>query len=334
MMGPKVMEIGKVSETVLKRAVFQQIRTKRDEILTGPGVGEDCAIMQLAPDEVFVLSTDPITGTDKDMGTLAVQITANDLASAGAEPVGMLLTVLLPPAADEELICRLMGEVECACEKLHIQGMGGHTEVTAVVNQPVLSVTGVGKAKKGRQITTGGAHVGDDVIVTKWIGIEGTSIVAKEKKEELLQHFPAALVEEAGKLDRFLSVVPEAMIAVEYGVTAMHDVTEGGIYGALWELAEASGVGLAIEKEKIPIRRETEEFCEYFHLDPYRLISSGSMLMTAPDGHRLVEALEEAGIGATIVGRCVAGGAKTIQSGEDTIVLGRPETDELYKIYE
>ncbi|MCD8241680.1 MAG: hydrogenase maturation factor, partial [Lachnospiraceae bacterium] len=159
-------------------------------------------------------------------------------------------------------------------------------------------------------------------------------IIAKERKEELLQHFPAALVEEAGELDRFLSVVPEAMVAVENGVTAMHDVTEGGIYGAFWELAEASGVGLEVEIKKNPIRRETEEFCEYFHLDPYRLISSGSMLMTAPDGHRLVEALEKAGIAAEIVGRCVAGEAKIIRDGADTISLGRPETDELYKIYE
>ena len=182
------MEIGKIPESILKRAVFRQIHTKRDEVLVGAGVGEDCAVMQLAPDEVFVLSTDPITGTEKDMGTLALQITANDLASAGAEPVGVLLTVLLPPSADEPLIRRLMQEVECACEKLHIQVMGGHTEVTAVVNQPVISVTGVGKAKKDRLITTGGAHVGDDVIVTKWIGIEGTSIIAKEKEEEHGNH--------------------------------------------------------------------------------------------------------------------------------------------------
>ena len=227
------MEIGKIPESILKRAVFRQIHTKRDEVLVGAGVGEDCAVMQLAPDEVFVLSTDPITGTEKDMGTLALQITANDLASAGAEPVGVLLTVLLPPSADEPLIRRLMQEVECACEKLHIQVMGGHTEVTAVVNQPVISVTGVGKAKKDRLITTGGAHVGDDVIVTKWIGIEGTSIIAKEKEEELKQHFTGSFVDQAKAFDQYLSVVPEAMVAVAHGVTAMHDVTEGGIYGGI-----------------------------------------------------------------------------------------------------
>ena len=328
------MEIGKVPEAVLKRAVFRQIHTRREEVLVGAGVGEDCAALQLGPDEVFVLSTDPITGTDKNTGELAVQITANDLASAGAESVALLLTVLLPVTADEPMIRRLMKEVDEACEKLHIQVVGGHTEVTAVVNQPVISVTGIGKAKKGHLVTTGGAGIGDDVVATKWIGIEGTSIIAREKEQELLERFAAPFVEEAKNFDRFLSVVPDAAAAVKSGVTAMHDVTEGGIYGALWELAEASGVGLEIDLKKIPVRQETIELCEYYRLNPYQLISSGCMLMTAPDGRRLVRDLEKAGIHATLIGRCVDGKAKKILNGEDTAYLERPKTDELYKIYE
>lgn len=328
------MEIGKVPEAVLKRAVFRQIHTRREEVLVGAGVGEDCAALQLGPDEVFVLSTDPITGTDKNTGELAVQITANDLASAGAEPVALLLTVLLPVTADEPMIRRLMKEVDEACEKLHIQVVGGHTEVTAVVNQPVISVTGIGKAKKGHLVTTGGAGIGDDVVATKWIGIEGTSIIAREKEQELLERFAAPFVEEAKNFDRFLSVVPDAAAAVKSGVTAMHDVTEGGIYGALWELAEASGVGLEIDLKKIPVRQETIELCEYYRLNPYQLISSGCMLMTASDGRRLVRDLEKAGIHATLIGRCVDGKAKKILNGEDTAYLERPKTDELYKIYE
>lgn len=328
------MEIGKVPETVLKRAIFRQIHTKREEVLVGAGVGEDCAVMQLAPDEVFVLSTDPITGTSKSMGALAIQITANDLASAGAEPVGVLLTVLLPPSADEPLIRQLMQEVESACGQLNIQVMGGHTEITAAVNQPLISVTGVGKIKKDQLVTTGGARVGDDVVVTKWIGIEGTSIIAKEKEEELLSRFARPFVEEAKNFDQFLSVVPEAAIAVKSGVNAMHDVTEGGIYGALWELAEASGVGLEIDLKAIPVRQETVEICECFRLNPYQLISSGCMLMTSGDGRKLVRDLEQAGIKATLIGRCVEGKAKKVVNGEDTAYLERPKTDELYKIYE
>lgn len=328
------MEIGKVPEAVLKRSIFRQLHTKREEVLVGAAVGEDCAAVQLGPDEIFVLTTDPITGTAKDMGKLAVQITANDLASAGAEPVGVLLTVLLPPSAEEPLVRQLMQEVEQACEKLHIQAMGGHTEVTAVVNQPVISVTGVGKVKKGCLVTTGGAREGDDVIATKWIGIEGTSIIAKEKEEELLGRFPKTFVEEAKGFDKLLSVVPEAATAVKSGVSAMHDVTEGGIYGALWELAEASGIGLEIDLKAIPIRQETVEICEYYRLNPYQLISSGCMLMTSPDGPGLVRSLERAGIPAALIGRCVEGKAKKIRNGEEVSYLERPKTDELYKIYE
>lgn len=328
------MEIGKVPESVLKRAIFRQIRTKRREVLVGASVGEDCAAVQLAPDEVFVLSTDPITGATKDTGRLAVQITANDLASAGAEPVGILLTVLLPPSADEALIRQLMQEVESVCEELHIQAMGGHTEITAAVNQPLLSVTGVGKVKKGCLVTTGGARPGDAVVVSKWIGIEGTSIIAKEKEEELRKRFPVSLIEEAKEFDRYLSVVPEAAAAVRSGVSAMHDVTEGGIYGALWELAEASGVGLEIDLKAIPVRQETVEICEYYRLNPYQLISSGCMLMTSADGYRLVQELKKAGIPAAMIGRCVEGKAKKIINGEDEAYLERPKTDELYKIYE
>ena len=327
------MEIGKVPENVLKRAVFRQIHMKREEVLVGASVGEDCAAVQLKPEEVFVLSTDPITGTSKNMGRLAVQITANDLASAGAEPVGILLTVLLPPSAEEPLIRTLMQEVESACEDLHVQAMGGHTEITEAVNQPLLSVTGVGKVKKDRMVSTGGARVGDDVIVTKWVGIEGTSIIAREKETELLTRFSRSFVEEAKGFDQYLSVVPEGLLAAASGATAMHDVTEGGIYGALWELAEASGVGLEIDLKSIPIRQETIEVCEHFRLNPYQLISSGSMLITARDGRGLVRELEQAGIRASLVGRCVEGKARKIINGEDTAYLERPKTDELYKIY-
>ena len=126
--------------------------------------------------------------------------------------------------------------------------------------------------------------------------------------------------------------MPDAAPAVKSGVTAMHDVTEGGIYGALWELAEASGVGLEIDLKKIPVRQETIELCEYYRLNPYQLISSGCMLMTASDGRRLVRDLEKAGIHATLIGRCVDGKAKKILNGEDTAYLERPKTDELYKI--
>ncbi len=328
------MKVGKVSETVLKRSIIKQIHTKRDEVLLGAGVGEDCAAMKLSPGEIFVISTDPITGTVKDVGMLAIQITANDLASSGAEPVGVMLTVLLPEEVEEADIREMMRQVEDACAHFHIQVMGGHTEVTRAVTQPVISVTGVGKVREDRLVSTAGAKPGQDILVTKWIGIEGTSIIAKEKEKELLEHFSAAFVDTAKGFDQYLSVLPDSRIAVEHGVSAMHDVTEGGIYGALWEVAEASGIGLEIDLKAIPIRQETVEICEYFELNPYYLISSGCMLMAADRGHDLVRKLEAAGIPAAVIGKATDGRARRIWNGGEESYLERPKTDELYKIYQ
>ncbi len=326
------MKVGKVPEAVLKRSVLKQIRTDRPEVLLGASVGEDCAAVALQEDEMFVLSTDPITGTAKDIGHLAIQITLNDLASAGAEPIGVMLTFLLPEKLSEAKLRAMMEQAEEAAHAANVQIMGGHTEVTRVVNQPVISVVGVGKAKKGRLISTAGARPGMDVIVTKWIGLEGTSIIAKEKEAELLTRYPKALVDEAKAFDRYLSVLPEAATAVKSGVSAMHDVTEGGIFGALWEMAESAGVGLEIDLKKIPIRQETVEVCEFFDVNPYELISSGSMLMAAADGNGLVRALEAEGIHAMCIGKVTQGNDRVIVSGEERRFLEPPKTDELYRV--
>ena len=326
------MKVGKVPEAVLKRSVLKQIRTNRPEVLLGASVGEDCAAVALQEDEMFVLSTDPITGTVKDIGHLAIQITLNDLASAGAEPIGVMLTFLLPEKLSEAKLRTMMEQAEAAAQAANVQIMGGHTEVTRVVNQPVISVVGVGKAKKGRLISTAGARPGMDVIVTKWVGLEGTSIIAKEKEEELLTRYPQALVDAAKEFDAYLSVLPEAAVAVESGVSAMHDVTEGGIFGALWEMAESAGVGLEIDLKKIPIRQETVEVCEFFDINPCELISSGSMLMAAADGNGLVRALEAANIPAVCVGKVTEGNDRVLLSGEERRFLEPPKTDELYKV--
>lgn len=326
------MKVGKVPEAVLKRSVLKQIRTDRPEVLMGASVGEDCAAVALQENEMFVLSTDPITGTAKDIGHLAIQITLNDLASAGAEPIGVMLTFLLPEKLSEAKLRTMMEQAEEAAHAANVQIMGGHTEVTRVVNQPVISVVGVGKAKKGRLISTAAARPGMDVIVTKWIGLEGTSIIAKEKETELLTRYPKALVDEAKGFDRYLSVLPEAATAVKSGVSAMHDVTEGGIFGALWEMAESAGVGLEIDLKKIPIRQETVEVCEFFDVNPYELISSGSMLMAASDGNGLVRALEAEGIPAVCIGKVTDGNDRVIVSGEERRFLEPPKTDELYRV--
>ncbi len=327
------LSAGKIPESLLARAVVGKIEVKRPEVLVGSSIGEDCAVLAQNSDDVYVLSTDPITAAEKNTGSLAVLVTANDLASAGAEPVGILLTVLLPEGSTDEALSGLMDEVAGKCSELNIQIVGGHTEVTDVVKKPLLSVTGVGRCLRDRVITTGGAKPGMDLIVTKAVGLEGTSIIASEHREELRTRLPEELIDRAAGFLSEISVVEDGLTAAAAGAAAMHDVTEGGIYGALWEMAEASGVGLDCTLEKIPIRQETVEICEFFGLNPYRLISSGSMLIAAKDGNGVVEALKGKGIAAACIGRTTAGKDRVIHYGEDnTRFLTPPDIDELHRV--
>lgn len=327
------MEIGKVPENILKRAVFKQLHHRRPEVILRPGVGEDCSAVAVGEDEALVFSTDPITGTDKGIGTLAVHITANDLASSGAEPIGILTSIILSEYTEEPDLRRIMMEIEEACNELSIEVMGGHTEVSDVVKRPIITVTGVGKVKKDKLISTGGLRPGDELVMTKWAGIEGTSIIAAEKEDILKKTLPKELIDEAVSYKKLLSVVPEARIAAECGATAMHDVTEGGIFGALWEIGAASGVGIIADLRKIPIKQETIEICEVFDINPYMLISSGSMLIGCPQGNLLVEKLMQNGINAVVIGRATEGNDRIVVNGDETRYLGPAGSDELYKIY-
>ncbi len=328
------MEIGKVPENILKRAVFKQIKHHRPEVVMHSGVGEDCAAIETQEDEILVFSTDPITGASKGIGALAVHITANDLASSGAQPIGILTSIILPPRTREKKLKVLMEEIALTCKSLNMEIMGGHTEVSDVVNRPLITVTGVGKVKKDKLVSTGGLQPGDDLVMTKWAGLEGTSIIATEKQEELEKRLPAQLIEAAKNMKEQISVLPEAEIAVELGVSAMHDVTEGGIFGALWEMGEAAGVGIVADLKKIPIRQETIEICELFDINPYMLISSGCMLIGTSQGNLLVEELQKQGIPAAVIGRATDNNDRIILNGEEQRFLEPAGSDQLYKIYE
>ena len=326
------MKIGKLPETVLERTILKQISHRRKEVLVGPALGQDCAVLSLEEDEVFTLSSDPITGTVKDLGSHCIHITANDLAASGAEPVGVMLTIMLPSKTKESELKKIMNDAETTCAKLGMEILGGHTEVTDVVKQPLISVTGVGKVRRDKLTLATDMAVGQDIVVSKWIGLEATAILAKEKQEQLSEVFNDAFITTAKNFDRYLSVVPEAKIAGEMNVVAMHDITEGGILGALWEMANGAGVGLEVDLRKIPIRQETVEICEFFKVNPYLIMSSGSMLMSTDDGEGLVKSLKDAGIEATIIGKTNDSKDRIVKKGEDVRYLDKPQTDELYKV--
>ena len=327
------MKIGKIPNDILKSVVINKIKNKREEIILRPRIGEDCSIADF-DGNLIALSSDPITGTPEDIGHLAVHISCNDIASCGAEPVGILVTLLLPVGTTKEDLEFIMAQICKEADSINVDIMGGHTEITTAVSRNVAICTSIGKVQKGSIVQTSGAKPGDYVVITKSAGLEGTAIIAKAKEKELIAALGQRTVENAKSFINSISVVKEGMIAAQFGVNAMHDVTEGGVLGAVWEIAEASGTGVTVQRDDVPVAPETKAICDYFGIDPLKLISSGSMAISCEDGPGLVEAMEKNGIKAAIIGRITAGDEKKVIFEGREYVLNQPDTDELYRVVE
>lgn len=326
------MRQGKISENILKRSVLKNIKTHGKEVISGAGIGKDCAILAYREGMETVLSTTPVTAPADEIGRYAVPMALNNVAAAGAEPVGVMLAVLLPENTEEAELAQLMKETQRICEALQADILGGHTEVTPVVSEPVMTVTGVGRREAGQADRLQGIAAGQDIVVSKWIGLEGTARLARQYRAELGQRFPASMIAEAAELDRYLSVIPEAATAIKSGVCGMHDVSRGGILGALWEMASGAGVGLDVYLKKIPVRQETIEICEYFALNPYELLSGGCLIMTARDGERLVEELAGKEVPSVVVGQTTDSRDRILHNDGEKRFLDRPKTDQIYHI--
>ncbi|NSW92236.1 MAG: AIR synthase [Firmicutes bacterium] len=325
------MEIGKVPNSILKEIVLGKIKHKRKEVILRPRIGEDCCAVDFG-DYVCVLSSDPITGAVNEIGRLAVHVSCNDVAACGVEPLGLLVTILAPPGASERDLETIMSQLSKTADLLNVDIIGGHTEITASVTRFVIVTTAIGKVLKDKLVISSGAKAGDSIILTKTAGMEGTAIIAHDKEEELVEKLGREFVDRAKAFINSISVVNEGIIAGKFGVNAMHDVTEGGVLGAIWEVAEASEKGLVIYKDKIPIAYETEEICRLYSLDPLRLISSGCMIITCNDGKRLVKELETNGIKATIIGEVTEGRERILYEDNKMTVIDQPGPDELFKV--
>lgn len=325
------MEIGKLSNRALGEIVFNNIKYKRKEVLQGAAIGMDNAIIDFG-EEVCIISTDPITGATKDIGKLAIHISCNDVASSGAEPIGVLLTILAPPSTTIEDIDLIMKEAGEAAEELKVEIMGGHTEITDAVNRVVISTTVLGKQLRKNMIDPSRVKVGDKVLITKYAGLEGTSILAKEMEEYLMEKLDRKRIIEAQKMGDMISVVKEGLICGEIGVNYMHDITEGGVLGAVWEGAMAINKGIKIYEELIPIMDVTREIASILKIDPYKLISSGSMLIIADDEKASIieEKLKGEGIKVSQIGEVIKEGI-IIKRKDKEENIPPPASDELYK---
>lgn len=325
------MEIGKVPNEVLEKIVFSNIKNKRKEVLVSAAIGEDNGIIDFG-DHVCVVSTDPITGATKDIGRLSIHISCNDVSTSGAEPIAVLLTILCPPGTSEEELEEIMHDASKAAANLNVEIMGGHTEITDAVNRVVISTTVIGKQRKDKLPDHDSIRVGDKVVITKYIGIEGSSIIAKELEDILVDKLGKERLEEAKAMDSMLSVVKEGIIAGRHKAKYMHDITEGGVYGAVWEAAIATKHGVLIYEDSIPMLEVTKEISELLEIDPYRLISSGSMVIIIGEEEfkALQEELKESGIKATIIGEITESGVYTVKDGVKR-EIAPPGSDELYR---
>lgn len=324
----------------MKRSVLRQIKTKREEVVSGAGVGKDCAIFAFPESEKDALASCVQEGVLAAAGSSPmpeacttvselIQKCANNLAAGGAQPVAVMLALILPVTVQESDIKELMAEAEKKCQELAVEIAGGQTRISAAVAAPTAVAAGYGRALRKERCA---AAPGQDIVVSKWIGLQGTAVVARRNRERLLERYPAYFVEEAMGFDRYLSILPEAAVAVEAGVCAMHDASEGGIFGALWEMAEEAGVGMRVDMRKLPLRQETVEVCECCNLNPYELMSGGCLLMTAPDGPALLAALEKAGIPGTIVGKVTAGNDRVLLCGDEIRYMERPKQDNIWSM--
>ncbi len=337
--GPSVLPVGKLNPGLL--AELLQLQGWPDErVVLGPRIGEDAAVIDLG-DRCLVAKTDPITFVTDKVGWYLVQVNANDLATTGAMPRWLLVTLLLPKnTTTPDLVKRIFAQIDAACRELRIAVVGGHTEVTYGLERPIAIGHMLGEVAKDEWIATEGARVGDDIVLVKGIAIEGTAIMARERTQQLRQlgYRQEWIARAQGYLfDPGISIVREARLAMECTeIHAMHDPTEGGLATGLHELAEAAGVGVWVDGDAVPIWPECRSLCAEFGLDPLGTIASGALVITLAHEHlpALLAAYRKAGVVCAVIGHITAPGeGLRLKSGAVTMDLPRFDQDEITKLF-
>ena len=332
----QTLSVGKLEPDLLKQLVFSCLGAANSRVILGPRIGEDASVIDFK-DKVLVVHSDPVTGAVENIGWLAVNIVANDIATRGVKPLWMLIVLLLPSNMDSAKLKNITQQIDKAAKELGIAIVGGHSEVTPGIKRPIIVATAMGETKKGKLVQSSGAKVGDQVIVTKGAAIEGTAILASELAESLQRKINSKIVKNAQKFIKKISVVEDALTAVKVGgVHAMHDATEGGVAAGLQEIAWASNVGIIAYEEKIPVYEETKLICQALKIDPLKTIGSGALIISAsPEKTReIVDALREKSLGASVVGEIVdkSRGSYVLRRDGTKLDLSEPVKEELWRV--
>ena len=333
------LPLGKLPAPLLER-LLNLVAPADPSVVVGPGVGLDAAVLNLG-DRYLVVTTDPITFATDAIGWYAVQVNANDIACTGATPRWFLATLLLPEGHTEPALAEaIFSQIGAACRALNISLVGGHTEITYSLDRPIVVGMMLGEVQPAQLVTAAGAQVGDALILTKGIAVEATAIIAREQADTLAGRFPPDFLEHCRNFlyQPGIGVMRDAQVAISAGrVHAMHDPTEGGLATGLRELAQASGVGLEVDGDAIPVLPETAALCAEFGLDPAGVIASGALLLAvaAEDAGAITAALQAAGIAAAVIGRVLpAEGGLWLRQGSEARPLPGFERDEIARLFE
>jgi len=325
---------GKIPVNILKEVVFKNLGVVRKEVVVGPSVGVDGAVLDLG-EKSLIVSMDPITGAVERIGWLAVNVNANDVATFGVEPAFLFSCMMLPENADRKLVEIISSQMNAAAKELGIAIVGGHCESTPNLSNPIVVGCVLGLAEKGRYVTAAGAKPGDKLILTKSAGIEGTAILATDREPALKKIMSNMMLQAAKDFYNQISVVKDALIAYKTGgVHAMHDPTEGGVAGGILEMADASNLGVKVIEEAIAVEPETAQICSYFQIDPLQLIGSGALIISAEaqKAKEIVRNLRSEGIPASVIGEFTENTLCRVLKQKNGVTrdLQRPPSDHLW----
>ena len=328
-----IMRIGKVKESILKRSVLRQLHNHSEE--GSPASGEDAGVLfmpEFSEEAGIAMAVNPVEGWTY-AAKRAVYGAVNSMLAAGASLEAISINVLMPEAAEEKQLKELMKEIDTLCTQEGILVLSGHTAVSPYVSTLILSVTAMGIKKKEETGCKSCSDYADlDLVVVGTVGREGAAMLATEYGECLEARYALSYIEAAKHLFDDGSLSETADILQEREIVLAHDVREGGIFAALWELAAAANVGLSVDLKEIPIKQHTIEVCEYFNLNPYMLRSGGTLLLACTNGARIVEQLQKAGVAAAVIGQTTSGNDRLIRYDDEARFLEPPKMDEYYKV--
>jgi hydrogenase expression/formation protein HypE len=333
-MSKHALPIGKLDPSILRQLIFSRLGNQDQRVLLGPSIGEDATVIDFG-DRALIVHSDPITGAVENIGWLAVNVCANDIATRGVRPLWILTVLLLPEGVSSAQLKNITAQIDEAAKELGVAVVGGHSEVTPGLDRPILITTALGETTKKKFVRTSGAKIGDSIILTKGAAIEGTAILSQELHSFLQTKIDSKTIERAKQFIKKISVIKDALTAVEAGgVHAMHDATEGGVAGGLQEIAWASNVGIIAYENKVPIYEETEAICQALKIDPLRTISSGALIIAAQleKAEKILTALRGRGIRTAIVGRVVdkKKGIYIVRKNGTRLDLSKPVKEELW----